>query len=93
MSNSRGGSGMTLLLLLCFKMVFQVLLQAEAVYIDIPSSGTKCVSENIQTHTVVLAYYYVVTHIVNTTEFTHEDYQPHSISVKVCFVLSVFSTR
>lgn len=76
---------MSLVLLLCFTAISQVLLQAEAVWIDIPSSGTKCVSENIQTHTVVLAYYYVV-----TTASTHEGYQHHTVSVKVCFFLSIY---
>ncbi|KAF7829845.1 transmembrane emp24 domain-containing protein p24delta3-like [Senna tora] len=37
-----------------------LLPQAHAVWLTIPSSGTKCVSEEIQNHVVVLADYYVV---------------------------------
>lgn len=33
---------------------------AEAIWLTIPSSGTKCVSEEIQNNVVVLADYYVV---------------------------------
>ncbi|XP_061356513.1 transmembrane emp24 domain-containing protein p24delta3-like [Gastrolobium bilobum] len=48
----------TLLLLLCFSNF--MVPQTEAVWLTIPSSGTKCISEEIQTHVVVLADYYVV---------------------------------
>ncbi|CAK8537460.1 unnamed protein product [Lathyrus sativus] len=55
----RDGSEITLLvLLLCLTTLS---LKIEAVWMTIPSSGTKCVSEDIQTHVVVLADYYVVT--------------------------------
>ncbi|XP_059457810.1 transmembrane emp24 domain-containing protein p24delta3-like [Corylus avellana] len=49
---------------------------AEAIWLTVPSSGTKCMSEDIQTNVVVLADYHVV----------DEAAQPHhtpTISVKV----------
>ncbi|XP_058772157.1 transmembrane emp24 domain-containing protein p24delta3-like [Vicia villosa] len=68
----RDGSGITLLvLLLCLT---RLSLKTEAVWMTIPSSGTKCVSEDIQTHVVVLADYYVV---------TEEGPQLQTISAKV----------
>ncbi|KAJ1380168.1 GOLD domain [Sesbania bispinosa] len=59
--NLSSGTGMTLLLLLCFTTLFHVFPLTEAVWLTIPSSGTKCLSEEIQTNVVVLADYYVVT--------------------------------
>ena len=75
--NLRSGTGITLLLLLCFTAL--ILPQAQAIWLTIPTSGTKCVSEEIQTHVVVLADYYVVA----------DDVEPHhlrTISVKVFFI-------
>ncbi|XP_061341917.1 transmembrane emp24 domain-containing protein p24delta4-like [Gastrolobium bilobum] len=72
--SSGTGMGMLLLLLLCFTTLSHVLPRVEAVWLTIPSSGTKCVSEEIQTHVVVLGDYYVV---------TDESPQPHTISAKV----------
>lgn len=72
------GSGMTLVVLLCFMITqFYVLPIAEAVWLTIPSSGTKCVSEEIQTNVVVLADYYVITDDVP---------QLLPVSVRVCFI-------
>ncbi|TKY56176.1 Transmembrane emp24 domain-containing protein p24delta3 [Spatholobus suberectus] len=68
------GTGTALLMLLGFTTHFYVLPRAEAVWLTIPSSGTKCVSEEIQANVVVLADYYVV---------TPEGPQPHTVSVKV----------
>lgn len=67
----RDGSEITMLLvlLLCLTTLF---LKTEAIWLTMPSSGTKCVSEDIQTHVVVLADYYVVT-----------DEGLHTISAKV----------
>ncbi|CAK8566387.1 unnamed protein product [Lathyrus sativus] len=45
--------------LLCFISLFN-LPQTKALWLTLPSSGTKCVSQEIQTHVVVLADYYVV---------------------------------
>lgn len=47
------------ILLLCFTSLIN-LPQTKAIWLSIPSSGTKCVSQDIQTHVVVLANYYVV---------------------------------
>ncbi|XP_004500567.1 transmembrane emp24 domain-containing protein p24delta3-like [Cicer arietinum] len=52
--NLSSGTRITLILLICFTIL------TEAIWLNIPSSGTKCVSEEIQTHVVVLATYYVV---------------------------------
>ncbi|XP_020238880.1 transmembrane emp24 domain-containing protein p24delta4 [Cajanus cajan] len=70
----RGITQMTLLLLLCFTALFYVLPLAEAVWLTIPTSGAKCVSEEIQTNVVVLADYYVI---------TGHDPHHHTVSVKV----------
>jgi len=45
--------------LLYFISLFN-LPQTKALWLTLPSSGTKCVSQEIQTHVVVLADYYVV---------------------------------
>ncbi|TKY74289.1 Transmembrane emp24 domain-containing protein p24delta3 [Spatholobus suberectus] len=63
-----------LLLLLCFTTL--MLLRTEAVWLTIPSKGTKCMSEEIQTHVVVLADYYVVADDV-------KGHQLQTISAKV----------
>jgi len=67
------------ILLLCFTS-FINLPQTKAIWLSIPSSGTKCVSQDIQTHVVVLANYYVVA----------DNIQGHplpTISAKVCFII------
>lgn len=61
-------------LLLCLTSTFVPL--SEAIWLNVPSSGTKCVSEDIQNHVVVLADYYVVE---ESTEATHTS----TISVRV----------
>ncbi|KAJ1378038.1 Thioredoxin-like superfamily [Sesbania bispinosa] len=74
--NLCSGTQMTLLLLLCFFTTLNIIPQTEAVWLTIPTSGTKCMSEEIQTHVVVLADYYVVA----------DDVQGHplrTVSVKV----------
>ncbi|CAK8531361.1 unnamed protein product [Lathyrus sativus] len=68
----RNGNGITLLLLLLCLTTLS--LQTEALQMIIPSSGTKCVSEDIQTHVVVLGDYYSV---------VEEAYRVHRVSVKV----------
>lgn len=50
----------------------------EAIWLNLPASGTKCVSEEIQNNVVVLADYLVLP----------DDHSHHpTIAVKVCFVL------
>ncbi|XP_019415831.1 PREDICTED: transmembrane emp24 domain-containing protein p24delta3-like [Lupinus angustifolius] len=73
--NLRSGTALTLLMLLSFTTF--LLPKAEAIWLTIPNSGTKCLSEEIQTHVVVLADYYVI------TDDAAEAHQPHTISVKV----------
>ncbi|CAJ1974206.1 unnamed protein product [Sphenostylis stenocarpa] len=63
-----------LLLFLCFTIL--MLLRTEAVWLNIPSKGTKCMSEEIQSHVVVLADYYVVAD-------DGKGHQPQTISAKV----------
>ncbi|XP_057737854.1 transmembrane emp24 domain-containing protein p24delta3-like [Arachis stenosperma] len=61
--NSSSATGMTIMMLLvfsCLTTLFVVVPQAEAVWLTIPSSGTKCISEEIQSNVVVLADYYVI---------------------------------
>ncbi|KAL2317785.1 hypothetical protein Fmac_031661 [Flemingia macrophylla] len=72
---ARGTMQTTLLSLLCFAALFYVLPLplAEALWMTIPTSGTKCVSEVIQSNVVVLADYYVTGH----------DPQHHTVLVKV----------
>ncbi|WCJ44623.1 Transmembrane emp24 domain-containing protein p24delta3 [Euphorbia peplus] len=56
--------------------VFDVIPGAEAIWLTIPSTGTKCVSEEIHNNVVVLADYFVIS----------EDHQPEhlpTISAKV----------
>ncbi|KAK7385210.1 hypothetical protein VNO78_30923 [Psophocarpus tetragonolobus] len=67
------GSGMTLVLLFCFITQFYVLPLAEAVWLTLPTSGTKCLSEEIQANVVVLADYYVIS----------QEGGNHTVSVKV----------
>ncbi|QHO29965.1 Transmembrane emp24 domain-containing protein [Arachis hypogaea] len=50
--------------------------ESHAIWLTIPSSGTKCVSEDIQSNVVVLADYYVV-----ADEVDHN--QIHTVSLKV----------
>ena len=50
--------------------------ESHAIWLTIPTSGTKCVSEDIQSNVVVLADYYVV-----ADEVDHN--QIHTVSLKV----------
>ncbi|KAL1309915.1 hypothetical protein HN51_052650 [Arachis hypogaea] len=50
--------------------------ESHAIWLTIPTSGTKCVSEDIQSNVVVLADYYVV-----ADEVDH--HQIHTVSLKV----------
>ncbi|KAK8466812.1 hypothetical protein PHAVU_008G164700 [Phaseolus vulgaris] len=69
------GTGVSMVvLLLCLTTHFCMLPLAEAVWFTIPSTGTKCMSEEIQKDIVVLADYYVV---------TEEGPQLNTVSVKV----------
>ncbi|CAJ1971857.1 unnamed protein product [Sphenostylis stenocarpa] len=68
------GTGVSLLVLLCFTTHFWVLPLAEAVWFTLPTTGTKCLSEEIQKNVVVLGDYYVV---------TEEGPQLNTVSVKV----------
>ncbi|KAL0384557.1 UNVERIFIED_CONTAM: Transmembrane emp24 domain-containing protein p24delta3 [Sesamum radiatum] len=53
----RGGTNVSGVLLLVFLCVLQ---GSEAVWLSLPASGTKCVSEEIQNNVVVLADYVVI---------------------------------
>ena len=60
-----GGRGRAALLLpiilvLCLTSNSNIFPVAEAIWLTIPGSGTKCVSEEIQSNVVVLAEYYVI---------------------------------
>jgi len=76
------GSGVSLVaLFLCLTTYFCVVPPAEAVWFTIPSTGTKCMSEEIQKNVVVLADYYVI---------TEEGPKLNTVSVKVCFLIFKF---
>ncbi|KAL2339807.1 hypothetical protein Fmac_007747 [Flemingia macrophylla] len=60
MANNMTLNPLLLLLLLSFTTLNLMLLPTHAVWLTIPSKGTKCMSEDIQAHVVVLADYYVV---------------------------------
>ncbi|MBA0625876.1 hypothetical protein Godav_003625 [Gossypium davidsonii] len=49
-----------IILVLCLTRNSNILPVAEAIWLTIPSSGTKCVSEEIQSNVVVLGDYYVI---------------------------------
>ncbi|XP_004490356.1 transmembrane emp24 domain-containing protein p24delta3-like [Cicer arietinum] len=70
--NFRDGNGIIFLFLLT--TLSQVFLKAEAVWLRIPSSDTKCVSEKIQTNVVVLGTYFIV---------RYEGPQPYTISANL----------
>ncbi|KAE9608990.1 hypothetical protein Lalb_Chr08g0241511 [Lupinus albus] len=74
--NLRSETPMTLFLILLLSLTTFLFPQTEAIWLTIPTSGPKCLSEEIQTHVVVIADYYVVA--VDT-----EGHQLHTISVKV----------
>ncbi|KAF1871428.1 hypothetical protein Lal_00020221 [Lupinus albus] len=73
--NLRSETPMTLFLILLLSLTTFLFPQTEAIWLTIPTSGPKCLSEEIQTHVVVIADYYVVA--VDT-----EGHQLHTISVK-----------
>lgn len=72
----RDGTMKTKIQLLLF-IVF-VVLGAEAVWLDLPSSGTKCVSEEIHPNVVVLADYSVI--------YEGHTHSSITIAVKVSFI-------
>ncbi|OIW14492.1 hypothetical protein TanjilG_12085 [Lupinus angustifolius] len=74
--NLRYETPTTLFLILLLSFTTILLPQIDAIWLTIPNSGTKCLSEEIQTHVVVLADYYVV---ADDTEGHHL----HTISAKV----------
>ncbi|KAH9691090.1 GOLD domain-containing protein [Citrus sinensis] len=64
-----------LILLLCLACYICVVPVTEAIWLQIPSSGTKCVSEEINSNVVVLADYYVI-------DEAHPEHPP-TVSAKV----------
>jgi hypothetical protein len=58
--DSRAGVTALSLILLCLTISNNIVPVAEAIWLSIPNSGTKCVSEEIQNDVVVLADYYVL---------------------------------
>lgn len=58
--DSRAGVTALSLILLCLTISNNIVPAAEAIWLSIPNSGTKCVSEEIQNDVVVLADYYVL---------------------------------
>ncbi|KAK3428317.1 transmembrane emp24 domain-containing protein p24delta5 [Eucalyptus grandis] len=60
MAERRAGAILLLAACLLLSWSGRLVPVAEAVWLTIPSSGTKCVSEEIQSNVVVLADYYIV---------------------------------
>lgn len=58
-------------------------LVSEGVWLNLPSTGTKCVSEEIQNNVVVVADYVVI---------DEHGHAPPTVSAKVDFLLISFST-
>ncbi|KAH1055299.1 hypothetical protein J1N35_033364 [Gossypium stocksii] len=56
----RAACFLPIILVLCLTRNSNILPVAEAIWLTIPSSGTKCVSEEIQSNVVVLGDYYVI---------------------------------
>ncbi|TYH65431.1 hypothetical protein ES332_D06G055500v1 [Gossypium tomentosum] len=56
----RAACFLPIFLVLCLTRNSNILPVAEAIWLTIPSSGTKCVSEEIQSNVVVLGDYYVI---------------------------------
>lgn len=73
--DSRAGVTALSLILLCLTISNNILPVpvAEAIWLSIPNSGTKCVSEEIQNGVVVLADYYVL----------NEEHPEHHVTVTV----------
>ncbi|XP_022748573.1 transmembrane emp24 domain-containing protein p24delta5-like [Durio zibethinus] len=59
-SRDRAALLLPIILVLCLTSRSNILPVADAIWLTIPSSGTKCVSEEIQNNVVVLAEYYVI---------------------------------
>ncbi|OIV96673.1 hypothetical protein TanjilG_09215 [Lupinus angustifolius] len=74
--NLRSETPITLFLILLLSLTTFLLPQTEAIWLTIPTSGPKCLSEEIQSHVVVIADYYVV---ADDTE----GHQLNTISAKV----------
>ncbi|RVW29932.1 Transmembrane emp24 domain-containing protein p24delta3 [Vitis vinifera] len=70
------GSGLVLRLLLLLCISDLLIPMSQAIWLSIPSSGTKCVSEEIQNNVVVLADYLVI-----PDDHTHSS---PTISIKEC---------
>lgn len=60
-------------------------LHAEAVWLDVPQSGTKCVSEEIQSNVVVLTDYSIM--------YESHPYSHPTIAVKVSLPAILFFSR
>ena len=75
--NSRARAVCSVLVVVMF-LTANLVPVTEAIWLTIPTSGTKCVSEEIQNHVVVLADYYVV------VDEAPQQYRTPTISVKVC---------
>ena len=71
------GSGFVLRLLFLLCISDLLIPMSQAIWLNLPATGTKCVSEEIQNNVVVLADYVVIPD-------DHGHPSP-TISVKVCF--------
>lgn len=75
------GSGFVLRLLVLLCVSDLLIPMSQAIWLNLPATGTKCVSEEIQNNVVVLADYVVIPD-------DHGHPSP-TISVKVCFLFAL----
>lgn len=75
------GSGFVLRLLFLLCVSDLLIPMSQAIWLSLPATGTKCVSEEIQNNVVVLADYVVIPD-------DHSRPSP-TISVKVCFLFAL----
>ncbi|XAR62790.1 hypothetical protein NMG60_11017669 [Bertholletia excelsa] len=73
-----------LLVLCCCSWRIHLLPTAQAILMNLPSSGTKCVSEEIQNNVVVLADYVVI---------NDASYEPHAVSTISAKVTSPYGNN
>lgn len=67
-----------LFVIFCSMSRLLLLPVAEAIWLNLPNSGTKCVSEEIQNNVVVLADYYVIDEVVDAHHLP-------TVGARVCF--------
>ena len=78
-----------LLLILIF-LATDLVRPTHAIWLNIPSSGTKCVSEEIQTNVVVMADYVVISENYTHTPTISVKVSPRSVNARVFLGFFIF---